>query len=131
MRLQSVCPILMIGVAVLISVHVVDAADQIDANEQSVFFSDLQSWVKRSLLSTGDDQARYILQRIGCPTKSGTKKSEKTVNNKDPIVPSIEDDITQCERMKTDFFCLTTLQLVRDLGIVENKYYYYCQNAKK
>lgn len=101
------------------------------SNEQEAFFSSMQSWVQLSLNSAGDNQARYVLKRIGCSTKSEVKEHQETGSKKNQIEVTIEDDIGQCQKKKSDFFCLAVLSLVKDLQIPENKYYYYCQSSGK
>jgi hypothetical protein len=99
-----------------------------ELKEETIFFSDMRSWVHHSLRSAGDTRARYLLQRIGCPAESSADKNEAKAKKK-AVVRTVDDDVAQCEKTKKDFFCLATRSLVRDLQIPENKYYYYCQSS--
>ena len=99
--------------------------------EHTELYSDMQAWVHKSLRGAGNNEARYVLQRIGCSSKSSVKESKKTKMSATKSLPSVEDDVSQCEKEKPNFLCLATLSLVRDLRIPENKYYHYCQNPPK
>lgn len=99
--------------------------------EHADSYSDMRSWVHKSLRSAGDNEARYVLRRIGCSNKFSVKESQKTVMNATKSSSSVEYEISQCENEKPNFLCLATLSLVRDLRIPENNYYHYCQNPRK